>query len=78
MKRKKNIKKLIINWIFTILSVIALCLLIHDFIIVGIKPIFTGYLVGLTWLGVFTDLIAIFELTMFEEYIREEWFNEKE
>lgn len=66
MKRKKNYKKLIINWIFFILALVSAGLIMHDVIF-----LFSHTTAGLTWFGVFTDLIAISILMMFEEYVRE-------
>ena len=67
MKRKKNYKKLIFNWMLFILALVSAGLLLHDFIF-----LITHISTGLTYFGVFTDVIAVLILSAFEEYLREE------
>ena len=67
MKRKKNYKKLIFNWMLFILALASAGLLLHDFIF-----LFKHISAGLTYFGIFADMIAVLILSAFEEYLREE------
>ena len=72
LKRKKNYKKLIINWIAFTSAILSALWLFNDFIF-----LLKNVTYGLTWFGVFIDLLAFLILLIFEVYAEEEWFNEK-
>lgn len=77
---KKVKKKIKINFfnIFVLASVIlAGFTLLHDLLVWGIIPLFTGQFYCLTYFGLFVDLAAIFILEAGYQ-VMEEWFNEKE
>ena len=77
---KKVKKKIKINFfnIFVLASVIlAGFTLLHDLLVWGIFPLFTGQFYCLTYFGLFVDLAAIFILEAGYQ-VMEEWFNEKE
>ncbi len=76
----KKVKKKKINFfnIFVLASVIlAGFTLLHDLLVWGIIPLFTGQFYCLTYFGLFIDLAAIFILEAGYQ-VMEEWFNEKE
>lgn len=55
----KRVLKSLFN-IFMLVSMIsALVLLIHDFLIWGIFPLFTGNFILVTYFGMFTDMFAL-------------------
>ena len=73
-KIKKRIKKTKVNWFnaFILVSAIGCALLlIHDFIVWGIIPLFTGDFVMLTYFGMFVDLTAIGLIEMTIQMIKE-------
>jgi len=77
---KKVKKKIKINFfnIFVLASVIlAGFTLLHDLLVWGIIPLFTGQFYCLTYFGLFVDFAAIFILEAGYQ-LMEEWFNEKE
>lgn len=77
---KKVKKKIKINFfnIFVLASVIlAGFILLHDLLVWGIIPLFTGQFYCLTYFGLFVDFAAIFILEAGYQ-VMEEWFNEKE
>ena len=77
---KKVKKKIKINFfnIFVLASVIlAGFTLLHDLLVWGIIPLFTGQFYCLTYFGLFVDFAAIFILEAGFQ-VMEEWFNEKE
>lgn len=77
---KKVKKKIKINFfnIFILASVIlAGFTLLHDLLVWGIIPLFTGQFYCLTYFGLFVDFAAIFILEAGYQ-VMEEWFNEKE
>ncbi len=77
---KKVKKKIKINFfnIFVLASVIlAGFTLLHDLLVWGIIPLFTGQFYCLTYFGLFVDFAAIFILEAGYQ-VMEEWFNEKE
>ena len=66
-KIKKRIKKTKVNWFnaFILVSAIGCALLlIHDFIVWAIIPLFTGDFIMLTYFGMFVDLTAILLIDM--------------
>ena len=75
MERRKNMKKRIIKTFFNILVLMVLIasgsLLIHDFFIWGIKPLFTGHFILLTYFGFFTDMFAFGTFYLCKEYFKE-------
>ena len=79
-KNVKKIKKIKINFfnLFILASVIlAGFTLLHDLLVWGIIPLFTGQFYCLTYCGLFVDFAAIFILEAGYQ-VMEEWFNEKE
>ena len=68
-------KKRIIKTLFNILVLMVLIasgsLLIHDFFIWGIKPLFTGHFILLTYFGFFTDMFAMGMFYLSKEYFKE-------
>ena len=60
MKRKVKINKF--NILVLVTAIISTYYIAHDFIILGIKPLFTGNLISLTYTGVIFDICAIFML----------------
>lgn len=73
-KIKKRIKKRKINWFHTFMFLSA-CLgayvLIHDFIVWAIIPLFTGDFIMLTYFGMFVDLTAILLIDLTIQCIKE-------
>ena len=60
MKRKVKINKF--NILVLITAIISTYFVAHDFIFLGIKPLFTGKLICLTYTGILFDICAIFML----------------
>ena len=50
-------------------AIFSLILLIHDFIVWGLIPIFTGNFIQLTYSGFFLDLAAIGCIELVYQYI---------
>lgn len=60
MKRKVKIN--LFNLLVLVTAIISSYSIAHDFIILGIIPLFTKNLVSLTYTGVLLDICAIFML----------------
>lgn len=60
MKRKVKINKF--NILVLITAIIGTSFIAHDFIFLGIIPLFTKNLVSLTYTGILFDICAIFML----------------
>lgn len=70
MKKRKFKLNLFHTFMF-ISSCIGAFVLIHDFIVWAIIPLFTGKFVMLTYFGMFIDLIAIFLIDITIQCIKE-------
>lgn len=77
---KKKIKKRIhkkfnlslFNVVVLVTTLIAAGILLHDFLVWGIIPMFSKEYIQLTYLGMFEDLLAIFALEI-NIQIMKEW-----
>lgn len=65
--KKMNFSKLVILISITI----AFLILLHDFIVWALLPIFTGNFLTLTYTGLFVDLLCAFVLETGTQYIKE-------
>lgn len=66
-----------INWFNIIVFITFLLsggLLVHDFLVWGIIPLFSGNFILLTYFGLIVDLLALFMLEASIQYIKE-WFS---
>ena len=72
MKKIKRIKLRPLNIFVLITTLIASFVLIHDFLVWGIIPMFNKEYIQLTYLGMFEDILAIFTLEM-NSQIMKEW-----
>lgn len=61
-KMKKSVKVNLFNILVLITAIISSYCIVHDFIILGIIPLFTKNLVSLTYTGVIIDICAVFML----------------
>lgn len=71
MKKIKRIKLNPMNAVVLITTFIALYVLIHDFLVWGIIPMFSREYIQLTYLGMFEDILAIFALEINSQIIKE-------
>lgn len=70
MKKRIRKRRLSFYKVVMLLSAIfSLILLIHDFIVWGLIPIFTGNFIQLTYSGFFLDLAAIGCIELVYQYI---------
>lgn len=70
MKKRKFKLNLFHTFMF-ISACIGAFVLIHDFIVWAIIPLFTGKFIMLTYFGMFIDLIAIFLIDITIQCIKE-------
>ena len=69
---KKNKKRLnLFHLLMFASSCFALGILIHDFIVWGVMPLFTGETICLTYFGLFVDLTAMGMIELTIQCIRE-------
>lgn len=62
------------NILVFITTLISGGVLLHDFIVWGIIPLFSGNFFMLTYFGFLVDLVALFMLEASIQYIKE-WFS---
>lgn len=72
MKRKVKIN--LFNLLVLVTAIISSYCIAHDFVILGIIPLFTKNLVSLTYTGAIIDICAIFMLDASVQII-EEWLK---
>ena len=71
-KRKKIHFKLNIGKLVILVSIlISSLILLHDFIVWALLPIFTGNFLTLTYTGLFVDLLCAFVLESGTQYFKE-------
>lgn len=71
MKKRKKLHINIPNLIVLVSIIIAFLILLHDFIVWALLPIFTGNFLTLTYTGLFVDLLCAFVLESGIQYIKE-------
>lgn len=71
MKKRKKLHINIPNLIVLVSILIAFLILLHDFIVWALLPIFTGNFLTLTYTGLFVDLLCAFVLESGTQYIKE-------
>lgn len=77
VKKRKKIKINFFNLFILASVILAGFTLLHDLLVWGIIPLFTGQFYCLTYFGMFVDLATVFILEAGFQ-VMEEWFNEKE
>ena len=77
VKKRKKIKINFFNLFILASVILAGFTLLHDLLVWGIIPLFTGHFYCLTYFGMLVDLAAVFILEAGFQ-VMEEWFNEKE
>lgn len=71
-KPVRILKRMGITKIVVLLSIlIAFLILLHDFIVWALLPVFTGNFLTLTYTGLFVDLLCAFVLESGIQYIKE-------
>lgn len=60
------------NVIAAIVLIASLGLILHDLMIVVFSPVITGKLIGYTWYGIATNLVAVMLMSISYEWIKKE------
>ncbi len=71
---KSKVKLNLFNLLVLVTAIVSSCCIVHDFIILGIIPLFTKNLVSLTYTGAIIDICAVFMLDASIQII-EGWFK---
>lgn len=67
----KRFLKSLFNIFMLVSMILAITLLIHDLLVWGIFPLFTGNFILVTYFGMFTDFFAIAILYVTHYYFKE-------